>query len=266
MMTFKIALRWDEKRSIPKALGEHLSRLIDVVPEHQADILVVCGGDGYMLHVLHHLLDVGLFIPVYGLNCGTVGFLMNPADMAHPSFQTKQAFLTLLDNAHELSLPALELNVETLSDGWKTLHAFNEVVLHRMTAQTAHIKICVDGHARVDTLVGDGLLVATPAGSTAYNFSAHGPILPLGANVMALTPINPYQPRLWRGAILPKMAQVTCDVRFPEHRRVSATADFQEIPDIIYANIRKSPDRIQILKFNRDDHLESRILKQQFMA
>ena len=221
-----------------------------------ADVLVALGGDGFMLQVLHR--HGGLGKPVYGMKLGSVGFLMN--------HYHRDALVERLHAAEPAVLRPLEMLALTESGTSTGSLAYNEVSLLRQTRQAAHIGIDLNGQARLEELICDGVMVATPAGSTAYNFSANGPILPLGANVMALTPIAPFRPRRWRGAVLKAGTEVRFRVLDPYKRPVSATADSHEVRDVVEVRIREATDRTVTLLFDPEHNLEERILAEQFEA
>lgn len=221
----------------------------------QPDVIVALGGDGFMLHSLHHYLNKG--IPIYGMNCGTVGFLMN-------AFRSK-GLIDRIEKAKTITLHPLHMVAKT-TDGKKyKAYAINEVSLLRETSQAAHIQISVDGHIKVHELVCDGVLVATAAGSTAYNLSVHGPIIPLGSNLLALTAISPFRPRRWRGALLPHKAKVKIKIRDPKKRAVSAVADFNEVRDVASVEISEANDKRIMLLFDPGHSLEERIISEQFI-
>jgi NAD+ kinase len=225
-------------------------------PPAEADVVVALGGDGFMLQTLHRHGPLG--VPVFGMKLGTVGFLMNqhrPGDL-----------LERLAAAEAAVLHPLEMRATTEAGGSFESLAYNEVSLLRQTRQTAHLRVHLNGQVRLDELVCDGALVATPAGSTAYNFSAHGPILPLGCNVIALTPIAAFRPRRWRGALLRADTVVRIEVLDPYKRPVSATADSHEVRDIVEVDIRESKARSVRLLFDPEHNLEERILNEQFVT
>ena len=229
------------------------------VAVEDAQAVVVIGGDGFMLQTLHAMLDAGRVLPAYGINLGTIGFLMNPA----------RRNLSLTSRmAHARSVAVAPLTVTaTMQDGSEhVMSAINEVSLLRETRQTAKIEIAVDGKMRIEELVCDGVLLATPAGSTAYNLSANGPILPLGSNMLALTPISAFRPRRWRGAILPDKAEVVFKVIEPVKRPVSAVADQRELRDIAEVRIAIDRDRALTLLFDPGHALDERIVAEQFMT
>ena len=222
----------------------------------EADVLVALGGDGFMLQTLHRHGHLGK--PVYGMKLGTVGFLMNQ----HRS----DALLPRIARAEPAVLRPLEMTAETEAGTRVTSLAYNEVSLLRQTRQAAHLRIDLNGITRLEELVADGVILSTAAGSTAYNFSAHGPILPLGSHTIALTPIAPFRPRRWRGAILKADTEVRFRVLDPYKRPVSATADSHEVRDVVEVTIRESRDRTVTLLFDREHNLEERILSEQFMT
>jgi NAD+ kinase len=232
-----------------------LTEKYDHVPPETADVIVALGGDGLMLETLHTYLDRD--VPIYGMNRGTVGFLMN---------EYKETRLAArLDAAEPVVLRPLEMSVQTVDGETINTIAINEISLLRETRQAAKLRIRIDGKVRMSELICDGLLVATPAGSTAYNLSAHGPIIPLGANLLALTPISAFRPRRWRGALLPDEATITIDVLEPRKRPVSAVGDYTEVRDIRRVRVRASADKSFALLFDPEHNLEDRILNEQFI-
>jgi NAD+ kinase len=238
------------------AADKMLRKRYDFVRRGDADLIVALGGDGFMLQTLHRHGGTG--IPVFGMKLGTVGFLMN---------QHRQGDLVArLAAAEAAVLHPLEMRATTESGGVYESLAYNEVSLLRQTRQTAHLRIYLNGKARLDELVCDGALVATPAGSTAYNFSAHGPILPLGSAVIALTPIAAFRPRRWRGAILRAETEIKLEILDPYKRPVSATADSHEVRNVVEVRVRESRDRTVTLLFDPEHNLEERILDEQFVT
>ena len=232
-----------------------LERELGAHPPGEADVIVALGGDGFMLQTLHRHGALGR--PVYGMKLGTVGFLMN-------QYRPGDDLLARIAAAEPAVLHPLEMRAQTESGASVDSLAYNEVSLLRQTRQAAHICIELNGEVRLDELICDGVMLATPAGSTAYNFSAHGPILPLGANVMALTPIAPFRPRRWRGAVLKAGTEVRFRVRDPLKRPVSATADSHEVRDVTEVLVRESRDHHVTLLFDPEHNLEERILIEQF--
>jgi len=226
------------------------------VPPEEADVLVALGGDGFMLQVLHQ--HGGLGKPVYGMKLGSLGFLMN--------HHRGDGLVERLHAAEPAVLRPLEMLALTESGTSTGSLAYNEVSLLRQTRQAAHVAIDLNGQERLDELICDGVMVATPAGSSAYNFSASGPILPLGAKLMALTPIAPFRPRRWRGAVLKSGTEVRFRVLDPYKRPVSATADSHEVRDVVEVTIREASERTVTLLFDPEHNLEERILAEQFVA
>jgi len=229
------------------------------VPLDEADTAVVMGGDGFMLQTLHQMLDSGRVIPAYGLNLGTVGFLMNRA-------KSSRSIIERVARARAIAVAPLAMTATTGSGQQETICAINEVSLLRETRQTAKLEVTVNGKVRIPELFCDGVLVATPAGSTAYNLSANGPILPLGANVLALTPISPFRPRRWRGAILPDHYEIGFRVLDPEKRPVAAVADQKELRDILEVKIAIAREQQLTLLFDPGRTLEERIFTEQFQV
>lgn len=236
--------------------AKDLRRRYEWVPAAEAEIMVALGGDGFLLQTLHAMLDRHRALPVFGMNLGTVGFLMNEWSP------------DLLENrllaAKQIKVAPIKMEAVTVDGKKETLAAINEVSLLRETRQTAWIEVSVDGRVVLPELVADGVLVATPAGSTAYNFSAHGPILPLESALVALTPISPFRPRRWRGAILRDQTRIRFRVLDPVKRPVSAVADQREIRDVASVEIivdRASP---LTLLFDPEHALDDRIAMEQF--
>jgi len=222
--------------------------------EEEADVIVALGGDGAMLDTLRRRFDDGK--PVYGMHQGTVGFLMN-------DYHT-DGLIERIEAAERATLSPLRMQATDLNGTVHRAMAINEVSLLRQTAQSARLKIIVDGRVRMEELVCDGLMVATPAGSTAYNLSAHGPILPIGAKLLALTPVSAFRPRRWRGALLKAEARVDIEVVAPDRRPVSASADNEEVRDIIKVTVETDPSRTLKVLFDPGHALDERILREQF--
>lgn len=231
-----------------------VARYGDFDPD-DADVLCPLGGDGFMLQTLHR--HGGMGKPVFGMKLGTVGFLMNQ--------HRDDELMDRLAMAEPAYLRPLEMIAQTESGTTTGSLAYNDVSMLRQTRQAAHIGIDLNGQERVAELIGDGVLVSTPAGSTAYNYSAHGPILPLGSNTIALTPLAPYRPRRWRGAILKADTEVRFRVLDPYKRPVSVTADSHETRDVVEVTIRESRERQVTLLFDPEHNLEDRILSEQFI-
>ncbi len=220
-----------------------------------ADVIVPLGGDGVMLETLHNNIDS--CVPVYGMNRGSIGFLMN-------SYETK-GLRDRLQSAVAVSLHPLHMDAVTTDGDTREALAINEVSLFRETGQAAKIRVKVDGVIRIDELICDGVLVSTPAGSTAYNLSAHGPIIPIGTELLALTPISAFRPRRWRGALLPARAEVSFEILEARKRPVSAVADFTEIRDVTEVTVKEAKDHTLTLLFDAEHNLEERIIREQFL-
>lgn len=234
---------------------QRLAGKYNSAPPEEADVIVALGGDGFMLKTLHQYLNRG--IPIFGMNLGSVGFLMN-------SYNDNN-LLERLARAEPIALHPLRM---TATDTAGTDHealAINEVSLLRQTRLAAKLRIKVDGKVRMPEMICDGVLVSTPAGSTAYNVSANGPILPLDAHVLALTPISVFRPRQWRGAILPHTLTMVIQVLSPEMRAVSAVADDTEIRDVVRVEVREDRGVALTLLFDPEHNLEERIIKEQFL-
>lgn len=238
---------------------EALLSQCDWVPLAEADAAVVLGGDGYMLQVLHAMMDAGRVIPVYGMNLGTVGFLMNRYDK-------RAAIAAKVNKARHWTISPLRVEALTQDGETHVLSAINEISLLRETRQTAKIEVTVGDRVRIRELVCDGVLVATPAGSTAYNLSAQGPILPLDSRMLALTPISPFRPRRWRGAILPDRMKIALRVLEPVKRPVAAVADQKELRDIAEVRLEIARDCDLTLLFDPGQSLEERIVAEQFVT
>ncbi len=249
----RICFLGSEAPEAQEALRALRRRYGHAAPE-KADVIVALGGDGFMLHTLHDTMH--LDVPVYGMNRGTVGFLMNDYSQDDLSERLAAARPAVINPLRMVVVDEHERRTEAL--------AFNEVSLHRETRHAARIRILVDGVVQMSELVCDGVLVATPAGSTAYNLSAHGPILPIRARLMALTPIAVFRPRRWRGAILPWEAQITFEVLEHARRPVSATADHVEVRDVACVEVAAAPEIEVTLLYDPGHGLEERLLREQF--
>lgn len=221
----------------------------------RVDVIVVLGGDGFMLQALHKYMARG--VPFYGMNCGTVGFLMN-------SFSPDRLMERIAD-ARCTTLFPLRMFARCINGKNHEMLAINEVSLFRQTRQAAKIRVTVDHVVRINEMISDGVLVSTPAGSTAYNFSAGGPIIPLETNVMALTPLSPFRPRRWRGALLPHQSSVYFEVLEPDKRPVNAVADFTEVKSVVSVAISEQLKTGISLLFDPEHVLEERIIKEQFV-
>ncbi len=236
------------------AARERLAARYATVKPDEADVIVALGGDGFMLQTLHRHMHRN--VPIYGMNQGTVGFLMNEYSEEDLPARVAAAVAT--------TLHPLRMKVQSESGGEREALAINEVSLLRQTRQAAKLRISVDDRVRVEELICDGALLSTPAGSTAYNLSAHGPILPLSAGALALTPISAFRPRRWRGALLSRAAKVRFEVLDNFKRPVSATADAYEVRDVVDVEIAEAREIALRLLFDPGHDLEERILAEQF--
>ncbi len=251
----KIAIVASEAPAAQAALQDLRARYKTVSPE-QADLIVALGGDGFMLETLHRYRERG--VPFYGMHRGSVGFLMNGYG---PNGLEERVV-----RAQPVAIHPLEMSATDRAGAVHNAIAINEVSLVRQGRQAAKLRIAVDDTVRLDELMADGVLVATPVGSTAYNLSAHGPIIPLGADVLALTPISAFRPRRWRGALLPHKAKVRFDVLEVERRPVSAAADFTEIRDVASVSVHEATEISITMLFDPEHNLEERVLKEQFLS
>ena len=232
-----------------------LSTRYENVPAEEADVIVALGGDGFVLQILHSTMNSGKL--VYGMNRGSVGFLMNEYSTENLIERIAHA----VDNSiHPLKMITVDENGDT-----RTELAINEVSVFRQSYQAAKLKVRVDNRERIAELICDGLLLSTPAGSTAYNFSAHGPILPLEAPLLALTPISAFRPRRWRGALLPDRVQVEIEMLEPSKRPVNAVADHEEVKSVVRVNIVQAKDHTARLLSDPDHSWSDRILAEQFI-
>jgi NAD+ kinase len=223
-------------------------------PPESANVIVALGGDGFMLQSLHKFIESGL--PIYGMNFGSVGFLMNEYRDNELNQRLEAAEPTRI---HPLRMTAYSRG------GEKSAIAFNDVSLLRQTRQTAKLRIVLDGKVRLKELVCDGILVSTPAGSTAYNLSAHGPILPINAPLLAMTPLSPFRPRRWRGALLPHEARIRFDILNHERRPVSAVADDLEVRNVERVDVAEDRQIAVTMLFDAGHSLDERILAEQFV-
>ncbi|WP_199231328.1 NAD kinase [Falsiroseomonas bella] len=239
---------------VARAAQDSLAARYGAAPLDRAEVVVALGGDGMMLETQHRLL--GRNLPVYGMNCGSVGFLMND--------YREDGLAERLAQAQAAILHPLRMHAFTGAPEVSEALAINEVSLLRETRQAAKIRVMVDGKVRLSELICDGILVSTPAGSTAYNLSAHGPIVPLGANLLPLTPISAFRPRRWRGALLPAEAEVVFEVLEHEKRPVSATADYTEVRDVRRVEVREDRSVSLTMLFDPDHGLSERIIAEQF--
>lgn len=253
MKTDKLAFVASRSDTAQAALHE-LTERYGQLPPAEAELIVALGGDGFMLETLHRNMNRN--VPIYGMNKGTVGFLMNEYRIDHLHERIERAHLAAIHPLRMRTTRGAGTSQEAL--------AINEVALHRQTGQAAKIRILIDGQVRIPELICDGVLVATPAGSTAYNLSAHGPILPVNAGVLALTPISAFRPRRWRGALLPREAQIRFEILDFYKRPVSANADATEVRDVAEIEVEEARDITLQLLFDPEHNLEERILTEQF--
>lgn len=245
---------YTSNKARPTAAYEDLSNQYKDHSIEDADVIVVLGGDGTMLRALHEFTDIDL--PIYGLNLGTLGFLLN-------EYKQKD-LIERIKSAKEQTIRPLHVTGEDIHGKTHECIAYNEISLIRETHSSAKIMIFVNNEVRMPLLVCDGIILATPVGSTAYNSSAGGPIVPLSANVMPLTPISAFRPRRWSGALVPNAYTVRFEVISPQERPVSATADSFEIRDIVQIEAKVSEDKSSTLLFDPDRRLEERIYQEQF--
>ena len=251
----RVAFVASEAEAAQQALAE-LRRHYGTTEPRDADIVVPLGGDGFMLETLHRFVGSGK--PIFGMHRGSVGFLMNPYRL--------EGLHERLAAAQPVELHPLEMTAICEHDEPCRAIAFNEVSLLRESRQAAKLRVSVDGIVRLEELMADGILLSTPVGSTAYNLSAHGPIVPLGTGVLALTPISAFRPRRWRGALLPHGARVRIESLESDKRPVSAVADFTEARDVISVEIHENRDIAMTVLFDREANLEERVLKEQFLS
>lgn len=248
-----VASRSENAQKSYKILKNEYSEYI--VSEAKADVIIALGGDGFMLHTLHQFIADER--PVYGMRRGTVGFLMNRF--------SKENLLDRLEKSQVTTLHPLKMLATTTHGEHFEALAINEVSLLRQTRQSSRIGISINGQNKIQQLIGDGIMLATPAGSTAYNLSAHGPVLPLGSDILALTPISPFRPRRWKGAIIPSDAYIKFSVQDCNKRPVSATADNFEVRDVDCVEVFEDKSVTLRLLFDPDHSLEDRIINEQFI-
>ena len=251
----RVAFVASEAEAAQLALTDLRERYGRVEP-HEADVIVPLGGDGFMLETVHRFVGSGTAI--FGMHRGSIGFLMNPYRL--------DGLYERLATAQPVELHPLEMTAMCEGGAVCRAIAFNEVSLLRETRQAAKLRVSVDGVVRLEELMADGILLATPVGSTAYNLSAHGPIIPLGAGILALTPISAFRPRRWRGALLPHGARVKIEALETDKRPVSAVADFTEARDVVAVEIHENRDIAMTVLFDHDANLEERVFKEQFLS
>lgn len=249
----KISIK-NAKHKQAVASGDELREKYGDIPTEDADVIVAIGGDGFLLKTLHEYKK-----PVFGLHKGTVGFLLN-------EYRHGKDLIERIKNASSAKLNPLKVMAEKIDGSKQEALAINELSLLRQSPQAAKLKVSIDGKERLEQLVCDGILVATPAGSTAYNLSAHGPVIPLGSNVFALTPICPFRPRRWRGALIPHTATIEIEVLKPDSRPVSAAADDLDLGLVSKVTIYEDQSQEFEILYDPDLNLEERILKEQFQG
>jgi NAD+ kinase len=231
-----------------------LARRYDGVPPEEAEVIVALGGDGFMLQTLHAFMNSGK--PIYGMNCGSVGFLMN-------EFQEDRLPERLAVAVRTIVRP-LVMDAVDAAGVLYNAYAINEVSLLRQSYQAAKLRISIDNHVRLEELICDGVLLATPAGSTAYNLSAHGPILPIYAPLLALTPLSAFRPRTWRGALLPDHVKVKIEALEADKRPVNAVADNVEFKSVVVVTVAQDKKSASLIMFDPDHSWDERILTEQF--
>ena len=233
-----------------------LSERHDFVAPEECDVIVALGGDGFLLHTMHQ--HIALSRPIFGMNRGTVGFLMNAYHA--------EGLGARLAAAAPIWIHPLEVIATTADGVTSRAIAFNEVAVTRHSGQSVHLRISIDGVERIATFMGDGIIVATAAGSTAYNLSAHGPIIPLASNLLAVTPVSPFRPRRWRGALVPHTAHIAFDNLDPQKRPLATTADFHELFNVVSLAVQEDKSTGVQLLFDPDHSLEERIISEQFLT
>ena len=251
--TLKIAVLASDSEEAQEA-ARAIEARYGAVPADKAEVIIALGGDGLMLNTMHQNLYRGT--PIFGMNRGTVGFLMNEYRL--------EGLAERLRDAQELLIRPLQMTAFKCDGSLASHIAINEVSLLRETRQTAKLSIAIDGKTRLDELVGDGVLVSTAAGSTAYNLSAGGPIIPMGANLLALTPLSAFRPRRWRGALLSDSVTIEIKVKEARKRPVSAVADMHEVRDVERVVIQEAKDVAIRMLFDPNHNLEERVLNEQF--
>jgi NAD+ kinase len=251
----RIGFEASDAPAAQEALQE-LTKRYSVTRPEEADIIVALGGDGFMLETLHRRLKRG--VPIYGMHRGSIGFLMNA--------YSPDGVIERVARARPVRVHPLAMIARDREGREDYALAINEVSLLRQTRQTAKLRVSVDELVQLDELMADGIMIATPVGSTAYNLSAHGPIIPLAAGVLAMTPISAFRPRRWRGALLPHAARVRFDILEADKRPVSATADFTEVRDVACVEISESQETVLTMLFDPEHNLEERVLKEQFLT
>jgi NAD+ kinase len=239
-----------------RAAQAELAARYDLVDPDECDVIVALGGDGLLLHTIHDHLQLGR--PIFGMNRGTVGFLTNQ--------YRPDGLVERVAAATPIAVQPLAMEARYADGSVSHALAFNEVAVTRYSGHSANLRLSIDGVERMAKFVGDGLIVATAAGSTAYNLSAHGPIIPLGSNLLAVTPVSPFRPRRWRGALVPHTAEIVLDNLDADKRPLTATADFRELSNVVAVAIREDTSTTVQLLFDADHSLEERIIAEQFLS
>jgi NAD+ kinase len=237
-----------------RAAQKRLAGLYDGVPPEKADVVVALGGDGFMLQTLHAYMNTDK--PIYGMNCGSVGFLMNE--------YREEGLRARLAAAIETAVRPLAMQAIDAHGRQHKAYAINEVSLLRQSFQAAKLRISIDGHVRMEELIADGILVSTPVGSTAYNLSAHGPIIPIDAPLLAITPLSAFRPRTWRGALIPARATVRIEILEAQKRPVNAAADNIELKSVVEVTVAQDRAAYSKILFDPDHSWDERILTEQF--
>ena len=246
------------KSGSPKSIEayERLTIKYDDYSLEECDVIVSLGGDGFLLQVLHDNPNVAQ--PVFAMNRGTIGFLLNAYN--------EENLLERINNSQDVFLCPITMEATKLNGEKETFKAFNEVSVIRYSAQSANLKIKIDGVVALEHLSCDGILVSTPAGSTAYNLSAHGPIIPLNSSLLALTPVSPFRPRRWKGALLPNNSVIEIENLDPVKRPIGAAADAKEVKDAVHIKVWQDQKEKRHLLFDSEQSLEDRIMFEQFKS
>lgn len=239
-----------------KEARNEIEAAYSAVSPEEADVLVALGGDGFLLHAVHEYRDLGK--PIFGMNRGTVGFLLN-------DYETDN-LIARIEAARAIKLAPIRISADTADGSHHELLAFNEMSIVRYSNQSVNLKLFIDGRLQVEKYVGDGLIYATPAGSTAYNLAVRGPILPLESNVLALTPVSPFRPRRWFGAVVPNTTELEIEVLDPEKRPVGVSGDFHEVKDVRSVRAKLAPEEAATVLFDPHHSLEDRIVSEQFFG
>ncbi len=239
-----------------KEARKELDAIYPSVSPEDAEVLVALGGDGFLLHAVHEHRDLGK--PIFGMNRGTVGFLLNDYETGNLNAR--------IEAARTIKLAPVRIFADTADGSRHELLAFNEMSIVRYSNQSVNLKLFIDGRLQVEKYVGDGLIFATPAGSTAYNLAVRGPILPLESNVLALTPVSPFRPRRWFGAVVPNTTHLAIEVIDAQKRPVGVSADFKEVKDVVRVEAQLATEEAATVLFDPHHSLEDRIVSEQFFG